>query len=117
MNKTVIYINVTQYSLQETSTNMFSTKRIFKIFRDNNIQCKPTENYFTIPVCTDYGRSTPHSCSTAVSMIENSYSKYFENCFITGSVVLPALHSTRLSDTAMLNIPRPIGTCFNPFIT
>lgn len=34
-------------------------------------------------VCTDYGDPTPHSCSTAVSMIENSNSKYFENCFIT----------------------------------
>lgn len=79
----------------------------------------PTENYFTMAACTDSGRSTPHSYSTAVSMIENSYSKYFENCFITGPAalsVVPALH-TRLSETSMLNISRAIGTCFKPFVT
>lgn len=78
----------------------------------------PAENYLTMPACTDYGRSTPHSCFAAVSMIENSYSKYFENCFITGSAEPSiALHTARLSETTMLNIPRAIGTCFNPFIT
>jgi hypothetical protein len=38
----------------------------------------------------DFGQSTPHSNPAAVSIIENSYSKYFENCFITGSA---GLHS------------------------
>lgn len=76
------------------------------------------ENCLTIAAGTDW-RSAPHSERAAVSIIENSYSKYFENCFITDRRAMRRIALYVSSDSASQLFPGYVNRhmIFIPFYT